>query len=109
MSFLYTFLALVIGFSAGFAYRARIHTPAPPVSKEQSQEGRDAVQARIQKRKARIMKKARTQGRITNDDVEDLFCISDATARNYLSALTEEGELTQKGAGRGTYYEPKNR
>lgn len=67
-----------------------------------------AVQDRTEKRKSRIMDLARKQGNITNDDVEDMFCISDSTARTYLSDLEEEGLLIQKGeVGRGVSYEPK--
>ena len=68
---------------------------------------REAVQSRIQKRKNRIMERAVQVGRIRNDDVEDLFCISDATARRYLNELEQEGKLTQQGTvGRGVYYTP---
>lgn len=99
-------ISLAVGFAAGYALRGRAQ-PAPPVSNEQANEGREAIQKRIQKRKSRIMERAHTQGRITNDDVEDMFCISDTTASRYLSELAEEGHLTQKGAGRGTYYAPR--
>jgi predicted HTH transcriptional regulator len=61
---------------------------------------------RLEKRKSRILQAAREQGRITNDGVEDLFCIGDRTASKYLHQLTQAGELTRHGAGRGTYYTP---
>jgi len=38
--------------------------------------------------------------------VEDLFCISDRTASRYLRQLTEAGQLTPEGSGRGSYYTP---
>ena len=77
------------------------------VATKAREKGRRAVQERIEKRKVRIMALARKQGRITNDDVEDLFCISDSTARNYLNELEHKGELTQHGeTGRGVYYTP---
>lgn len=66
-----------------------------------------AVTQRIQKRKQRILAQAREAGRITNDGVEDLFCISDRTASEYLRQLTSEGHLTRQGDGRGTFYIPK--
>lgn len=65
-----------------------------------------ALDQRLKKRKIRILQAAREQGRITNDGVEDLFCISDRTASKYLHQLTQAGELTRHGAGRGTYYLP---
>ncbi len=71
-------------------------------------EGAAAVQARVERRKARIMAKAEADGRITNDGVEDLFCISDTTAGRYLGILVDEGKLRKVGTtGRGVYYEPK--
>lgn len=68
--------------------------------------GHVAIGERMAKRKARILDEARKTGRITNDGVEELFCISDRTASNYLKQLAEEGNLVRQGTGRGTYYEP---
>ncbi|QSH39058.1 DUF977 family protein [Candidatus Kaiserbacteria bacterium] len=71
------------------------------------EKGRATVQKHIQKRKERILDSALRRGRITNDDVEDLFCVSDSTARNYLNELEEEGHLAQHGeSGRGVFYTP---
>ena len=71
-------------------------------------EGAQAVQDRIERRKVKIMAQAKSVGRITNDGVEDLFCISDATARNYLNQLVAESQLEKVGTtGRGVYYVPK--
>jgi len=66
-----------------------------------------AVAERIQKRLERIMEAATREGRITNDGVEELFCISDRTASNYLRQLTEAGRLERQGIGRGTFYTPR--
>jgi len=64
-----------------------------------------AVQARIEKRKSRIVVAAQKEGRVTNDTVEDMFCIGDRTAGNYLQQLVDEGQLTKVGTtGRGVYY-----
>jgi predicted HTH transcriptional regulator len=68
---------------------------------------RMAVQSRTETRLSRILKKATTEGRITNDGAEDMFCISDRTASAYLSELTKRGDLVRRGAGRGTFYTPK--
>ena len=78
------------------------------VADELRAEGAQSVQERIERRKGKILAQAVAQGRITNDGVEDLFCISDATARNYLSQLVVEGHLEKIGTtGRGVYYVPK--
>jgi predicted HTH transcriptional regulator len=67
---------------------------------------RRAIEARTEKRFSRILEKAQSEGRITNDGVEELFCISDRTASVYLGELTKRGDLERKGIGRGTYYVP---
>lgn len=80
------------------------------VARMMGEKGRKTQQERIKKRKARIMERAKREGRITNDDVEDLFCISDSTARNYLNELEHSGLLTQHGtSGRGVFYTPSSR
>jgi len=102
----------IIIFIAGFlTARAINDVRSASVTKNElaniAQEGRDSIQSRIEKRKARILESARTKKRITNNDVEDMFCISDNTARRYLDDLEDEGKLTQIGvSGRGVYYEP---
>lgn len=69
-------------------------------------EGAKSVQGRIERRKERIVAKAKEEGRITNDGVEELFCISDNTAGNYLRQLVTEERLKKIGStGRGVYYE----
>jgi len=71
-------------------------------------DGARAVSERIEKRKERIMSVAKENGRITNDGVEDLFCISDRTAGRYLKDLVKEDKLEKVGtSGRGVYYTPK--
>jgi len=70
-----------------------------------SKEGHVALKERTGKRKSRIMEFAREKGKVVNDDVEDMFCISDDTARNYLDELEHDGKLKQVGeTGRGVYY-----
>ncbi|MBI4114236.1 MAG: winged helix-turn-helix transcriptional regulator [Candidatus Niyogibacteria bacterium] len=47
-----------------------------------------------------------TQSRATNDDIQRIFGVSDATATRYLEALEKEGLIRQVGGeGRGVYYE----
>ncbi len=61
-----------------------------------------------EKAKERILEFVRTNKRVTNNDVEKLLGVSDATATNYFQELEEEGRLEQKGeTGRNVYYTPK--
>ena len=70
-------------------------------------EATKVVHARIEKRKMRIIDTARAEGKITNDGVENMFCIGDQTAGRYLGQLVEEGTLVKVGrTGRGVYYVP---
>lgn len=112
-----TVLVLIIGVTIGASlgvWWCKKNSPAS-VFEEGSEEadelrekGARAVSERIQKRKDRIMQKAKEDGRITNDGVEDLFCISDRTAGNYLRDLVKEERLEKVGtSGRGVYYKPK--
>lgn len=65
---------------------------------------RAAVAERTSKRLDKIMSTVERDGRITNDGVEELFCISNRTASTYLSKLKKAGRLQRQGSGRGTYY-----
>jgi len=76
-----------------------------PESETMREEAQEAVQSRITKRKERIIEKARIDGQITNDGVEDMFCISDRTAGRYLGELVDAGKMEKVGnTGRGVYY-----
>ncbi|MDP3696540.1 MAG: hypothetical protein Q8R55_00740 [Candidatus Taylorbacteria bacterium] len=44
--------------------------------------------------------------KITNDDVQKLLHVSDATATRYLKELVRQDQLKQSNAGRGSVYEP---
>ena len=46
-----------------------------------------------------------TKNKITNDEVEKLLHVSDATATRYLSALEKEGKIKQVGkTGKAVVY-----
>lgn len=102
-------LAVLVGIGIGWfvgrrgSGAAAAFTPSEPGPRTAAQE---ALDERLSDRHARIMEKAKADGRITNDGVEELFCISDRTASVYLRQLTEKGDLTRQGQGRGTYYTP---
>ena len=62
-------------------------------------------QERKKGRKERIVKLLEEKDRITNNDVEELLGVSDATATNYLDELEKEGKIEQFGrTGRSVYY-----
>ncbi|KKU57964.1 MAG: hypothetical protein UX81_C0027G0006 [Parcubacteria group bacterium GW2011_GWA2_47_12] len=69
------------------------HVPAPQVETK-----RDNL--------LKIMEYMKTHDRISNNEVEALLGVSDATAERYLQQLQESGFLKQVGeSGRGVYYE----
>jgi len=64
-------------------------------------------QAREQKEnQKKVREYFKTQSRATNDDIQRILGVSDATATRYLEALEKEGLIRQVGGkGRGVYYE----
>ncbi len=58
---------------------------------------RVAIQDRKRKKRDKIMAALNTKNKITNDEVEKLLHVSDATATRYLSALEKEGKIKQNG------------
>ena len=79
---------------------------ASEVGDELREAAREVIHERNIKRLNRIMQKAHTEGRITNDGVEEMFCIGDRTASRYFQQLTRQGKLTMHGSGRGSFYRP---
>ena len=58
--------------------------------------------------KKRVLEFLVSSGRITNDDVENMLKVSDATATRYLDELEKEGKITQQGqTGQGVFYTKK--
>ncbi len=63
------------------------------------------IQATKQKRLDKIMSRLSEKGKITNDEVEKLLRVSDATATRYLDTLEKEGRVRQEGkTGRSVVY-----
>jgi len=58
---------------------------------------RATIQDRKHKKLEKILEALNTKGKITNDEVEKLLHVSDATATRYLSALEKEGKIQQVG------------
>ncbi|MEK7100764.1 MAG: hypothetical protein AAB921_01560 [Patescibacteria group bacterium] len=93
------------------------HAPEPPSSAAPVQTGilhatrdilmkaRVVIQDRKRKKRDKIMAALNTKNKITNDEVEKLLHVSDATATRYLSALEREGKIRQEGkTGTGVVY-----
>ena len=84
---------------------------AKPVSEKEKlgllrQMARVTIQLCREKKLAKIMALFAKQTAVTNDEVEKLLHVSDATATRYLSILAERGKLKQVGhTGRGVRYE----
>ena len=58
---------------------------------------REAIQFRKRRKLEKIMGMFLKQASITNDEVEKLLHVSDATATRYLSQLEKEGKIKQEG------------
>lgn len=70
-----------------------------------SQKGNQAKAAHKEKAKTDILAYIKEKGQITNDDVQKLLGVSDATATRLLEELQGDGKVVQHGeAGRGVYY-----
>jgi len=55
------------------------------------------IQEKKRKKLEKIIEALNTKGKITNDEVEKLLHVSDATATRYLSILEKEGKIKQSG------------
>jgi hypothetical protein len=65
-------------------------------------------QAKTKKREARlekIMQYVREKSRITNDEIQKLLGVSDATATRYAHDLMTRNVLRRVGRGKGSYYQ----
>ena len=60
-----------------------------------------------EKRLYQIVSFLKEKKKITNNDVENLLNISDATATRYLKELEKKGIIEAKGKGRGVFYQFK--
>lgn len=73
--------------------------------------GKTIVYQNVQQRekeegKKKIVKLLQEKNKITNNDIEKLLGISDATATRYLDELEKEGKIKQIGKqGKSVYYE----
>jgi len=69
---------------------------------------RDINKQQKTENKERILKELQEKEKITNNDVEKLLGVSDATATNYLQELENENKIKQIGkTGRSVFYRLK--
>ncbi|MFZ2831789.1 MAG: helix-turn-helix domain-containing protein [Minisyncoccia bacterium] len=95
---------------------AQVETPAPAPAQVIAQtltksirelftKAQLAIQNRKRKKIDRVMNLFAKQTTITNNEVEKLLHVSDATATRYLSTLEKEGKIKQSGkTGKGVSY-----
>ncbi len=79
----------------------------PPVNKirELLAKARNAIQFRKRKKLEKIMNMFTKRTNVTNDEVEKLLHVSDATATRYLTILKKENKIKQSGkTGKGVSY-----
>lgn len=75
-------------------------TPAPVVThpaRDLLVKARATIQDRKAKKLDKILEFLNTKGKVTNDEVEKLLHVSDATATRYLSVLEKQGKIKQVG------------
>src|SRR3989338_10779338 len=79
--------------------QAAVSASASPAhaSRDLLVQARATIQDRKHKKLEKIMEALTAKGKITNDEVEKLLHVSDATATRYLSALEKEGKIQQVG------------
>lgn len=62
-----------------------------------------------EKNKKKILQELQNKQKITNNDIEKMLNISDATATRYLDDLEKQGKIKQVGkTGKHVYYEKSN-
>lgn len=81
---------------------------APAATNHWNDEHRRRAHSIHQKHKEEHLEKivafAQTRPYVTNDDIEKLLHVSDATASRYLKMLVAAGKLVKEGKGRGVKY-----
>ncbi|OGM97505.1 MAG: hypothetical protein A2735_02110 [Candidatus Yanofskybacteria bacterium RIFCSPHIGHO2_01_FULL_41_21] len=85
---------------------APITSPAPASLKSFLGKALEKIQFRKRAKLAKTVELAVKKRSITNDDVQKLLRVSDATATRYLSELVRQGKLRRAGTTSGTRYEP---
>lgn len=109
MSLPLAIILILVALGAGYFLGRRrgasttcLHLFDPEEAQDAGEKGRATIAARIARRKERILERAAREGRITHQDIEDLFCVAPSTARNYLHELVAEGRLRKEARPDGT-------
>lgn len=76
---------------------ASVVAPIANLGRDVLAKARATIQNRKRKKLDKILEAITRKGKITNDEVEKLLHVSDATATRYLSALEKEGKIKQVG------------
>lgn len=99
-------IGIMIGIGVAYFVFRKIGDRAQKAQSINPLEAKIAEQRRQkEERKEKILAALAERGRITNNEVEEMLGVSDATATNYFQELEDEGKIVQKGAGRSVYYE----
>jgi len=69
------------------------------------EKARSKIQKRRERKLQRIIEFLKINGRITNDQVQKLVRVSDATATRYMDILERRGRVKQINKGKYTYYQ----
>src|SRR3989338_855768 len=84
---------------------AQVAAPIVHLGRDVLAKARATIQDRKHKKLEKILEALTAKGKITNDEVEKLLHVSDATATRYLSALEKEGKIQQVGkTGKAVQY-----
>lgn len=104
MKYLIYILIGFIAFLLGRALAVRRHATKDEMKKLQKK-SKEALSKRTEAREKLILAYAKHKGKITNNEVERMFCVSNSTAENYLDKIEKAGKLKQIGEhGRGVHY-----
>jgi len=111
MNFIYLIIGLIIGFSLGWVLKPKETPKAPLDSSQEHQTGQGYISEPMEE-KQKNLKKIRTyiktRDQVTNNAIEHLLGVSDATTIRYLDELEQEGLIKQAGkSGPSVYYEVK--
>ncbi|MBM2821137.1 MAG: deoR-type protein [Candidatus Berkelbacteria bacterium] len=102
----YFIIGLIVG-GVIVCFIMRSRKPQEVVKMAEIQDSNPAVEERkanIEKVKKFVTGKS-TEDKITNDDVQNLLKVSDATAERYLQELEKSGKVKQYGGvGKDVYY-----
>ena len=94
-----TIIYILIGFGVGYWIAGRFF------GRKKGNLTNDEREKKAKEARGRVMKLFNGKSEITNNNVEELLGVSDATATNYLDELERQGRITQVGrTGRFVYY-----